>query len=126
MLLFGAFAAIALVLAATGIYGALAGGVAERRREIGVRCALGASRGSIVREVVGQGMRLAAIGAAMGLAAAAAGSAALAGLLFEISRLDPATYLVGGTLLLVVAAAACCAPAWRASRIAPAVVLRED
>jgi putative ABC transport system permease protein len=126
MQLFAAFAAIALVLAATGIYGVLAGAVAERRREIGVRCAMGATQGAILGAVVGQGMRLAAAGAAIGLAAAAAGSAVLAGLLYEVSRLDTFTYAAVAALLMLVAAAACWAPAWRASRVAPASVLREE
>ena len=126
MLLFGAFAAIALGLAATGIYGVLAGAVAERRREIGLRCALGATGGAIVGEVVGRGMRLAGVGAVLGLVTAAAGSAVLRGLLHEVSRLDPLTYVAVAALLAGVAGVACLAPAWRASRVAPAIVLREE
>jgi len=124
--LFEAFALAALVLAAAGIYGVLAGSVAERTREIGVRAALGASRTDIVSLVVGQGMRLTALGIVLGLAAATVATQALVTLLFGISRLDPVTY--GGVIVLLVltAAVACAVPAWRASRVDPATTLRTE
>jgi putative ABC transport system permease protein len=126
LMLFEAFALVALALAATGIYGVLAGSVAERTREIGVRSALGASRRDILGLVLGKGMRLAAIGAALGLGAAAVSSSALVSLLFGVSRLDPLTYLSVTALLLVVAAAACAIPAARAVAVDPMQALRSE
>jgi len=121
---FNVFAVAALVLAAIGIYGVLAGGVIERTREIAIRAALGASRAGIVGQVGRQAMGMAAIGMMAGGAAAAAMSRALAAMLFEISPLDALTY--GGVALLLVIAAAVSAivPAWRAARIAPAAALQ--
>jgi putative ABC transport system permease protein len=124
--LFEAFALAALVLAAAGIYGVLAGSVAERTREIGVRAALGASRTDIVSLVVGQGMRLTALGIVLGLAAATVATQALVTLLFGISRLDPVTYSGVIVLLVLTAAVACAVPAWRASRVDPATTLRTE
>lgn len=124
MVVFEVFALVALVLAATGIYGILAGGVAERRREIGVRAALGASRREILSLVVRQGLGLTGIGMALGLAAAALASRALATLLFGVSPLDPLTYLGVTALLAGVALVACSVPAWRAAQIDPAQTLR--
>ena len=126
MIVFEAFALVALLLAATGIYGILAGGVTERRREIGVRAALGASRLEILSLVVRQGMGLAGFGVAIGLVGASLASRALVSLLFDVSPLDPATY-VGVTVLLgAVALVACGVPAWRAVQIDPAQTLRTE
>jgi putative ABC transport system permease protein len=124
--LFEVFGMVALVLAAVGIYGILAGSVTERMREIGVRAALGASRGDILALVLRQGMRLTALGAVIGICGAAAASQALVTLLFGVSRLDPITYLGVGGLLALVAALACLAPAWRASRVDPSITLRAE
>jgi len=124
--LFEAFAIAALLLAAAGIYGVLAGSVAERTREIGVRAALGASRARIVTLVVRQGMMLTGLGVAIGVAAAAASSQAIAALLFGVSRLDPMTYLGVIALLCGVSAIACSVPAWRAVRVDPATTLRAE
>lgn len=126
LVVFGAFALVAAALAATGIYGVLAGGVTERTREIGVRAALGASRSSILGLVVRQGMALAGLGAVLGLVGAAAASGALATMLFGVSRLDLVTY--GGVLALlaVVSGGACLIPAWRAARVDPAITLRVE
>jgi putative ABC transport system permease protein len=124
LILFEAFALAALVLAAAGIYGVLAGHVAERTREIGVRSALGATRGNILGLVLRQGLLLAAIGVVIGLAGAAAASQSISAMLFATSPLDPVTYLGVVVLLAVVAAIACAIPAWRAARVDPAVTLR--
>ena len=126
MIVFEAFALVALVLAASGIYGILAGGVAERRREIGVRAALGASRAEIVSLVLRQGMGLTAFGMVIGLVGAALASRALVTLLFSVSPLDPATYCGVTALLGGVALVACGVPAWRAAQIDPAQTLRAE
>ena len=126
LVVFEVFALAALALAAAGIYGILAGSVAERTREIGVRSALGASRGMIVGLVVRQGLALTALGVLIGLAGAAAASRVLVSLLFGVSPLDPVTYagvigVLGGVALL-----ACGVPAWRAARVDPATTLRVE
>ncbi|HKP12386.1 MAG TPA: ABC transporter permease, partial [Blastocatellia bacterium] len=126
LILFEAFGVVALALAATGIYGVLSGSVTERVREIGVRLALGASRGDILALVVRQGMTLAALGVVIGLGGAAAASQALISLLFGVSRLDPVTYLGVVALLACVSGFACWVPAWRAARVDPAVTLRAE
>jgi predicted permease len=126
MVVFEAFALVALALAATGIYGVLSGSVTERMREIGVRAALGASRGDILALVVRQGMRLTGLGVAIGLGGAAAASHALITLLFGVSPLDPVTYLGVIALAAGVAAMACWVPAWRAARVDPSITLRAE
>ena len=126
MIVFEAFALVALVLAATGIYGVLSGSVTERMREIGVRSALGASRADILALVVRQGMTLTGLGVAIGLVAAAAASRALVTLLFGVSRLDPVTYLGVIALAAGVSAIACWVPAWRAARVDPSITLRAE
>ena len=126
LILFEAFALAALVLAAAGIYGVLSGSVAERTREIGVRAALGATRGSLVAMVVRQGMTLTGLGVAIGLAGAVASSRVIISLLFGVSRLDPVTYLSVIALLAGVSAIACGVPAWRAARVDPASTLRAE
>jgi putative ABC transport system permease protein len=126
LILFESFAVVALVLAATGIYGVLSGSVTERMREIGVRAALGATPGSILALVVRQGMTLTALGVLIGLAGALAATLALVTLLFGVSRLDPITYLGVIALLLGVSAIACWVPAWRAARVDPAIILRAE
>jgi len=126
LVVFEAFALAALALAGAGIYGVLAGSVAERTREIGVRSALGASRGSILALVARQGMRLTGLGVAIGLAGAAAASQAVAAMLFGVSRLDPVTYLGVVALLAGVSLIACGVPAWRAVRVDPVSTLRAE
>jgi putative ABC transport system permease protein len=123
---FAAFALAALLLAALGLYGVLAGSVVERRRELGVRSALGASPGGLLAHVVRQGMTLTALGIAIGVGAAAAVTRMLATLLFGVTPLDPLTYACVIALLSAISAAACWAPAWRAARVDPAITLRED
>jgi putative ABC transport system permease protein len=124
--LFEAFGVLALLLAAIGLFGVLSGGVTERTREIGVRAAMGATRGDILALVVRQGLMLTMLGIVVGLAAAVGASMAIATLLFEISPLDPVTYVGVGTLLLGVSALACSVPAWRAVQVDPSVTLRAD
>jgi len=126
MIVFEAFALVALVLAATGIYGVLSGNVSERMREIGVRAALGASRVDILALVVRQGMTLTGLGVAIGLIGAAAATQAIVTLLFGVSHLDPVTYVAVIALLAGVSAIACWVPAWRAARVDPAVTLRAE
>ncbi len=126
LMVLAAFAIAALVLAAAGIYGVLAGSVAERTHEIGVRAALGASRVNILALVVRQGMMLTGFGLAIGLAGGAAASRAMTTMLFDVSRLDPATYVGVVVLLGGVSMIACSVPAWRAARVDPARTLRAE
>jgi putative ABC transport system permease protein len=124
--LFEAFALAALVLAGIGVLGILSGSVTERMREIGVRLALGASRGDILALVIREGMTLTGLGAAMGLGGAVIASRVLVSMLFGVSRLDPVTYLGVTSLLGGVSAIACWVPAWRAMRIDLAITLRTE
>jgi putative ABC transport system permease protein len=126
LIVFEAFALVALALAAAGIYGVLSGSVTERTREIGVRSALGASRADILALVIRQAMTLTGFGVAIGLVAAVAASRALISLLFGVSRLDPITYVGVITLLASVAALAAWMPAWRAARVDPTIALRME
>ena len=124
--IFESFALVALLLAATGIYGLLSGTVNERMRELGVRAALGASRRDILSLVLGQGLLLAALGSGIGLFGALTGSRALVTLLFDVSPLDMLTHAGVIVLLLGVTAVACALPAWRAVRVDPALALRAE
>jgi putative ABC transport system permease protein len=126
LVLFEAFGLVALVLAATGIYGLLSGSVTERTREIGVRLALGASRGHILSMIVRQGMTLTGLGVLIGLSGAVLASQAIVSLLFGVSRLDPVTYLGVIVLLAGVSVVACWIPAWRAARVDPSITLRAE
>jgi putative ABC transport system permease protein len=126
LILFEAFGIVALVLAATGIYGVLSGSVTERTREIGVRLALGASRSHILALVFRQGMTLTGLGVVIGLSGAVAATQAIVTLLFGVSRLDPITYLGVITLLVCVSVIACWVPAWRAARVDPSITLRAE
>jgi putative ABC transport system permease protein len=126
LVLFELFAAVALLLAAAGIYGVLSGTVTERLREIGVRSALGASRSDIVTMVVRQGLTLTGLGVGIGVASAALLSGLITGLLFSVSPLDPVTFAGVVALLVVVALAACWFPAWRAAHVDPMVTLRSE
>jgi len=126
LILFEAFALVALILAGAGIYGVLSGSVAERTREIGVRAALGASPESILGLIVGQGMSLTAFGLLIGLLGAVLGSRLIVALLFDVSPLDPLTYSSVILLLAAVAGLACLVPAWRAARVDPVSTLRTE
>jgi ABC-type antimicrobial peptide transport system permease subunit len=126
LIVFEVFAMVALILAATGIYGVLSGTVNERTREIGVRAALGASRSNILKLIVRQGMTLTVFGVAIGLVGAVAASYALVTLLWGVSRLDPATYVGVTAVLLAISAVACWIPAWRAAQVDPAITLRAE
>ncbi len=126
MILFEMFGLVALGLAATGMYGVLAGAVSERTREIGVRVALGATPGKILRVMFRNGMALTLIGVMIGTAGAVLASRGLVTLLFGISQLDPETYCGVIAVMLSVSAVACWIPAWRAAKIDPATTLRAE
>jgi putative ABC transport system permease protein len=121
-----AFALTALILTVIGIYGVLAYAVRERRRELGIRMALGAREGQVVSMVVGQGIRLAAIGLGLGFALALMGGRALAALLYGVSADDPLTYEAVAAALLAVAALASWLPARRAAVIDPVIAMRPE
>jgi putative ABC transport system permease protein len=125
-LLLGIFAAVAMALAAIGTYGVLSYLVTERRREIGIRVALGASAAGIVRLVVRQGLTLAIAGVMIGVIGALALARVTQSLLFGVSPTDPLTYSTVGLAILAVATLACLVPAHRATRVDPLVAIRED
>jgi putative ABC transport system permease protein len=126
MLLVSAFALLALLLAAIGMYGVIAYSVAQRTHEIGVRMALGAERIDVLRLVLSEGMATAAGGVAVGLAGAAALTGAMARLLFGITARDPLTFGAGAAVLLTVAVLASVIPALRATRVEPVTALRAE
>jgi len=126
MLLLNGFAALALLLAAVGVYGVIAYSVSQRTRDIGVRLALGARPRDVVRMVVMEGLRFAAWGAAAGLAAAVVLGRVLSGLLFEIGPADPATFAAVTALIVATVLTASYVPARRATRVDPIEVLRAE
>ena len=124
--LLGAFAAVSLALAAIGLFGVMAYLVSQRTREIGVRLALGATRGEVFRLILGRGLALAAIGAVGGVGAALWLTRAMETLLFSVSRTDPVTFVAVPLTLIAVALLACYIPARRAMRVDPVVALRGE
>src|SRR5207245_2206819 len=124
--LLAGFAAVALLLAAVGVYGIVAQSVAQRTPEIGLRMALGATPATALKLVFGEGLRLTVAGVAAGLAAAIGLARLMRSLLYGIGPLDPVAFLLAAMALLGLAALACLIPAWRATRIEPLEALRHD
>jgi len=125
-LLFAVFAGLAVCLAMAGVYGVMAYAIGQRSTEIGLRMALGASTGSVLRLVLGQGLALAGLGLALGLGAAVTGTRLLTTVLFRVRPNDPVVYLAVAALLGVVALVACYIPARRASKIDPLTAIRQE
>jgi putative ABC transport system permease protein len=126
MMLLSVFGAIALLMAATGLYGVMAYSVTQRTREIGLRMALGAERARVLKLVIGQGMILTAAGLALGLAGSIALTRLLVDFLFETSATDPAIFAGISLMLAGISLLACYIPAWRAAKVDPVVALRHE
>src|SRR5262249_10921325 len=126
LVLFAVFAVTALALAAAGIYGVISSTVVDRTREIGVRSALGASAGTILSMVLGEGLVLTGLGIAVGLAARWGATVDMTAMLFSVSAFDPITYLTVVGLLVMVSLLACGVPGWRAVRMDPVHTLRSE
>jgi putative ABC transport system permease protein len=125
-LLLGIFAGMALLLSAVGIFGVMAYLVSRRTQEIGVRMALGASRGEVRRMILGEGLRVTLIGIAIGLVGAFASGRLIKGLLYGVGPADPATFAGVSLLVIVVALIACYLPAHRATQVDPMIALRYE
>jgi putative ABC transport system permease protein len=126
LILLSLFSGLALVLSAIGIYGVVSYSVAQRIREIGIRMALGAQRGDVLRLVLGQGARIAGAGIAIGIAASLLLTRLMAKLLYSVSAADPATFLAVAVLLALIVLAACYIPARRSTKLDPLIALRQE
>jgi putative ABC transport system permease protein len=126
LLLFELFAGMALLLAAVGLYGVVAYSAGQRSHEFGIRIALGAQGGDVLRLVIGQGLKLALVGTAIGMTVTLYVARLMTGLLFGVQPTDPATLFAVAALLVAVALLACWIPAYRATRIAPVEALRME
>jgi putative ABC transport system permease protein len=126
MIVLAIFAAVALLLAAVGVYGVIAYTVAQRTNEIGIRVAMGAQRRDVLRLILGQGSRLIFVGVALGITAGLLVTRLMSGLLFGISATDPETFAGVALLLSAVALLACYMPARRAMQVDPLVALRYE
>jgi putative ABC transport system permease protein len=124
LVLFGVFAALALVLAVTGIYAVISSGMVERTKELGIRIAFGARPGNLLLLILQSGLRQAALGLALGLLASFIFAHLLESQLYGVAGTDPATYIVLSASLALVVLIACLVPAWRASRLDPIEALR--
>jgi len=122
----GFFGVLALLLGAIGIYGLMAQSVEQRTHEIGIRMALGSTRGAVMRLIVGQGLKLTFGGIAFGLLAAAAATRALGSILYQVNANDPVTFVAVAVFFAIVAVAACYIPARRGSRVDPMIALRYE